>query len=80
MQVYGQWVRKGSYNLYFKALKKVIIQKRTLFILIFAENFTLLSRNIVKLIPFGASNSKHKKSAFSLWLYKGDNDVLHGIT
>ena len=35
-----------------------------LFFFIFADNVTLLSRNIIKLIPLGASNSKYKKSAF----------------
>ena len=37
--------------------------------LILAENVTLLSRNIIQLIPLGASTSKYKKSAFSMWLY-----------
>ena len=41
------------------------------FFLIFAENFTLLSRNVIKLTPFGASKSEYKKSTFSMWLYKG---------
>ena len=32
------------------------------FFLIFSENFSLLSRNIIKLVSFWASNSKYKKS------------------
>ena len=41
------------------------------FFLIFGENVTLLPRNIIKLIPSGASTSKYKKSAFSVRLYEG---------
>ena len=35
-------------------------------ILIFAEDVTVLSQNIIKLIPLGAQSSKYKKSAFSI--------------
>ena len=41
------------------------------FFLIFAENVTVLSLNNIKLIPFEASTSKYKKSAFTMWLYEG---------
>ena len=41
-----------------------------IFSMIFAENFTLQSRNIIRPIPLEASNSKYKKSAFSMWFYK----------
>ena len=37
----------------------------------FDLTWTLLSRNIIKLIKLGASNSKYKKSTFYMWLYKG---------
>ena len=51
-------------------------QKRTLIIfLIFAEDFALLSRNIIKVITFMASNSEYKKSNFSVWLYKGKKEA-----
>ena len=53
------------------------------FFSIFAENFVLLSRNIIKLIPFGAWNTKYKKSAISIWLYKGAlsrNSLISRVT
>ena len=50
----------GRYNLYFEALKGLLLKNAPYFFLIFAENFTLLSLNIIKLVPFGASYSKYK--------------------
>ena len=49
---------------------------KLVFFLIFAENVTLLSRNIIKLTPLGSSTSKYKKSAFSIWLYEGENQAV----
>ena len=56
MQLHGKSACWGRYRLYFEDLK-VITQKRTsiFFFLIFAENDTLLSWNIIKLIPLGSS-------------------------
>ena len=64
VQLYGKWARWGQYNLYFEALKGLLLKKCTLFFfLIFAEKVTLLSQNIIKLIPLESSTSKYKKSA-----------------
>ena len=66
----GNGVHWGHYNLYFEALKGLLLKNAPIFFPIFAENVMLLSQNITKLIPFGASTSKYKKFAFSMWLYK----------
>ena len=52
------------YNLYFEALKGLLLKTHLIFFLIFAENVTLLSRNIIKLISLGSSTSKYKKVRF----------------
>ena len=57
--------------------EKVYYQRSTLFFLIFAENIVLLSLNIIKLIPLGAPTWNYKKSAFSMWLYEGENSLGH---
>ena len=53
---------RKHYNLYFEALKLLLLKNAPyFFFLIFAENVTLLSRNIIKLIPLRVSTSKYKK-------------------
>ena len=69
---YGKCARLGCYNLYFEALKSLLLKTAPYFFPIFAENIMLLSLNI-KLIPLGASISKYKKSAFPMWLYEGES-------
>ena len=78
VHLYGKWVSWWCYNLYFEAFW-VITQKRTkidlfifLLFLIFAENVTLQSRKIIKLIHFGASTSKSMQSLLSTC-----NDMSH---
>ena len=68
VQRYEKWVRWGHFNLYFEALKGLLLKNAPYVFLIFAENVTLLSRNMIKLIPLGFSTSKYKESAFSMWL------------
>ena len=71
MQLYGKWARWGRYNLFFEAFKGLLLKIAPYFFLFFAENVTLLSLNIIKLIPYGASTSKYKNFAFPMWLYEG---------
>ena len=71
VQVLRKWASWGRY-LYFEAFKGLELRNAPyFFLLIFAENVTLLSRNIIKLILLGASTSNYKKSAINMWLYKG---------
>ena len=75
VQVYWKWACRGRYNLFFEALKGLLL-KNILFFLIFAGNVTLLSVNITELIPLRASTSKYKKSASSMWLYEGGFSMI----
>ena len=71
VQLNGKWDRWGRYNLYFEALKGLLLKNEPyFFFLIFAENVTLLSVNNYA-DPIGASTSKYKKSSFPMWLYEG---------
>ena len=72
VQFYGKWAHWGRYNIYFEALKGLLLKNAPYFFLAFAENVMLLSLNIIKLILLGASTSKYKKSTFPMWLYEGD--------
>ena len=69
----GKGPNEGALPSILKHLKVYYAKTHLTFSLIFAENVKLLSRNIIKLIPLGASTSKYRKSAFSMWLYEGDN-------
>ena len=63
VQLHGKWARWGHYNLYFEALKGLLLKNTPkFFFLTFAENVTLLSLNIIKLIPLGASTLKHPET------------------
>ena len=57
----------GPLRRYFESLKR-LLHKSALFFFSFAEKCTLLSLDKIKLIPFGASNSK---SASSMSINKG---------
>ena len=64
---------KVRYNFYFEALKGLLLKNAPYFFsLIFLENVSPLSRNMIKFIPLGASTSKYKMSAFSMWLYEDE--------
>ena len=56
MQLYRQWARWGRYNLYFEALKGLLLKNAPYFFLIFAENVTLLSQNMIKVDPIEGLN------------------------
>ena len=76
VQLYGKWVRWGRYNLYFEAIKGSLLKKeRTL---IFFPDFCRKCHAPLpehKLIPLGPQPHSIKKSAFSMWLYKGVTEL-----
>ena len=57
----------GPLSPFFEAFKGLFFKNAPYyFFLIFAEKVTLLYRDIIMLIPWGASTSKYRKSAFSM--------------
>ena len=60
VQLYGKWVCWGCYNIYFEALKGLLLKNAPYFFFFWflQKNVRLLSLNMIKLIPLGASTSK----------------------
>ena len=47
VQLHGKWAHWGYYDLYFEALKGLLLKNASFFFFIFAENVTLLYLNII---------------------------------
>ena len=75
VQLYGKRAYWGNHNLYFEALKGLLLKNAPIFFFSdFCRKCQQLSRNMIKWSHWDPQNQSIK-STFSMWLYNGVEEI-----